>query len=95
MPNWLPLRTESATSAACNIALVGMQPRCKQVPPTLSLLHQSDGEAQLGCAQGAGVAAAAGTEDDEIEQMQPCRAILSASVAEDPRFWKVAAIIGA
>ncbi len=27
---------ESATSAECRRALVGMQPRCRQVPPSLS-----------------------------------------------------------
>src|SRR3954453_22813855 len=31
-----PLRALSATSAACRSALVGMHPRCRQVPPTLS-----------------------------------------------------------
>ena len=36
IPNWAPSRAASATSAACRIALVGMQPRCRQVPPTLS-----------------------------------------------------------
>ncbi len=37
MPNRLLSRAESATSAACRSALVGMQPRWRQVPPTLSL----------------------------------------------------------
>ena len=36
MPNFALSRAESATSAACSSALVGMQPRCRQVPPTLS-----------------------------------------------------------
>ena len=31
-----PSLASSATSAACSSALVGMQPRCRQVPPTLS-----------------------------------------------------------
>src|SRR5690349_11544541 len=35
-PNCSPSRAESATSAACSSALVGIQPRCRQVPPTLS-----------------------------------------------------------
>ena len=35
-PNFSLSREESATSAACSSALVGMQPRCRQVPPTLS-----------------------------------------------------------
>ena len=33
-PNCSDSREESATSAACSSALVGMQPRCRQVPPT-------------------------------------------------------------
>ena len=37
MPNFSLSREESATSAACSSALVGMHPRCRQVPPTLSL----------------------------------------------------------
>ena len=32
-----PSRAASATSAACSSALVGMQPECRQVPPSLSL----------------------------------------------------------
>ena len=43
MPSKVPLtpkvsdsRIVSATSAECSSALVGMQPRCRQVPPTLS-----------------------------------------------------------
>ncbi len=32
-PAWLTVRN---TSAACSSALAGMQPRCRQVPPTLS-----------------------------------------------------------
>ena len=35
-PNWALSRAASATSPACSSALVGMQPRCRQVPPTLS-----------------------------------------------------------
>ena len=35
-PNCSLWRAESATSAACSSALVGMQPRCRQVPPSLS-----------------------------------------------------------
>src|SRR5690606_41055608 len=35
-PNVSLSRIESATSATCSSALVGMQPRCRQVPPTLS-----------------------------------------------------------
>src|SRR4051812_35743672 len=35
-PNCSPSRARSATSPACSRALVGMQPRCRQVPPTLS-----------------------------------------------------------
>ena len=31
-PAWLTVRK---TSAACSSALAGMQPRCRQVPPTL------------------------------------------------------------
>ena len=32
-PAWLTVRN---TSAACSSALAGMQPRCRQVPPTFS-----------------------------------------------------------
>ena len=32
-PAWFTVRK---TSAACSSALAGMQPRCRQVPPTLS-----------------------------------------------------------
>src|SRR3954452_5180625 len=35
-PTFSPSRAASATSAACRSALVGMHPRCRQVPPTLS-----------------------------------------------------------
>src|SRR6478735_8868504 len=35
-PNCSPSRARSATSPACSSALVGMQPRCRHVPPTLS-----------------------------------------------------------
>ncbi len=35
-PNCSLSRAASATSAACSSALVGMQPRCRQVPPSLS-----------------------------------------------------------
>jgi len=35
-PNFAPSRAPSASSAACSSAFVGMQPRCRQVPPTLS-----------------------------------------------------------
>src|SRR5215210_4569006 len=35
-PNCSPSRALSATSPLCSRALVGMQPRCRQVPPTLS-----------------------------------------------------------
>src|ERR1035441_8855727 len=35
-PNCVAPRALSATSAACSRALVGMQPRCRQVPPSLS-----------------------------------------------------------
>src|SRR5690606_22514047 len=35
-PNCSDSRVESATSAACSSALVGMQPTCRQVPPSLS-----------------------------------------------------------
>ncbi len=35
-PNFALSRAWSAISAACSRALVGMQPRCRQVPPTLS-----------------------------------------------------------
>src|SRR5579885_3559476 len=35
-PTFSPSRAASATSAACSRAFVGMQPRCRQVPPTLS-----------------------------------------------------------
>src|SRR5581483_6020046 len=35
-PTFSPSRAPSAISAACNSAFVGMQPRCRQVPPTLS-----------------------------------------------------------
>ncbi len=35
-PNCSLSRELSATSPACSSALVGMQPRCRQVPPTLS-----------------------------------------------------------
>ena len=35
-PNCSPSRAWSASSPACSSALVGMQPRCRQVPPTLS-----------------------------------------------------------
>src|SRR5699024_501506 len=34
-PNCDESRAASATSAACNSALVGMQPLCRQVPPSL------------------------------------------------------------
>ena len=35
-PKWAPSRALSASSAACSSALVGTQPTCRQVPPTLS-----------------------------------------------------------
>src|SRR3954449_7699470 len=35
-PTFSPSRAASATSAAWRRAFVGMHPRCKQVPPTLS-----------------------------------------------------------
>ena len=35
-PTFSPSRAWSATSAACSRAFVGMQPRCRQVPPSLS-----------------------------------------------------------
>src|SRR4029453_12407452 len=45
----------------------------------LVLLHQCDVEAQLSCPQSAGIAAAAGTEHDQIERSSHA-AILSALV---------------
>jgi len=35
-PNWADSLMTSTVSAECRSALVGMQPRCRQVPPTLS-----------------------------------------------------------
>src|SRR3954468_8442976 len=35
-PTFSPSRAASATSAACRRAFVGMHPRCRHVPPTLS-----------------------------------------------------------
>ena len=59
-------RVWSATSAACSRALVGMQPRCRQVPPSLSFSTRATRQAELGGAQRAGVAAAAAPEDDDV-----------------------------
>ena len=56
----------SAISAACSSALVGMQPRCRQVPPTLFLFDQRHALAEFGRAQRAGVSAAATAEHDEV-----------------------------
>src|SRR5690348_13819202 len=36
MPCAAPARAASASSAVCSSALVGTQPRCRQVPPSLS-----------------------------------------------------------
>ena len=65
-PNCSPSRAVSATSAACSSALVGMQPRCRQVPPSLPFSTSATRQAELGRPQGAGVAAAASTEDDDV-----------------------------
>ena len=55
MPSKVPLtpkvsasRMVSATSAACSSALVGMQPRCRQVPPTLSFSTITTDRPELG-----------------------------------------------
>ena len=66
-PNCSDSRAESATSAACSSALVGMQPTCRQVPPSLPFSTRATDRPSCGGAQGAGVAAAARPEDHHVE----------------------------
>ena len=66
-PNCSLSRARSATSPACSSALVGMQPRCRQVPPELVLVDQRHAHAELRGAQRARVATAAAAQDDEVD----------------------------
>ena len=61
-----------------------MQPRCRQVPPTLSFSISATRLAQLGRPQRAGVAAAAAAEDDDVVRVAaishrnaPCRIVVT------------------
>ena len=47
-PNCSDSRAASATSAACSSALVGMQPTCRQVPPSLPFSTSADAQARAG-----------------------------------------------
>ena len=67
MPMAEASRVTSATSAACSSALVGMQPRCRQVPPTLSFSMRATERPSSAARSGRGVAAAAAAQDDEVE----------------------------
>ena len=69
----------SATSAACSSALVGMQPQCRQVPPTLSFSTRATFMPELGRAQRAGVAPRAAAQDDHVVAVSHC--VVSAPVA--------------
>src|SRR3954468_6152597 len=80
-PMFEPSRALSATSAACSSALVGMQPRCRHVPPSLSrstratdspssAARKAQADPPLPPArEGAGVPAAAPSEDHDIEDL--------------------------
>ena len=82
-------------------------PRPEWMSEDLVLLHEPDGQTQLGSAQRTGITPAASAEDDEIECISApsvgcaSRAIERTghgailSVAEDPRLCNIAAIIGA
>ena len=37
MPNWAASDTDRKTEAVSSSSLAGMQPRCRQVPPTLAI----------------------------------------------------------
>ena len=63
-PCWI----RSYSSAASSIALVGMQPQCRHVPPSLGCWSiERDLEAQLAGAESGRIAAGAAAEDDQVE----------------------------
>ena len=84
-PYFADSRVTSATSAACSSALVGMQPTCRQVPPTLPFSMRPDGEAELAGAQGGCVAAASRTQHDKVKVLLGHPATPCACVQLAPR----------
>ena len=66
-PKWPISSASEMTLAACSSAFDGMQPTLRQTPPSVgSLLDQHHLLAEVGGAEGGGVAAGAGAEHDDL-----------------------------
>ena len=66
-PNSAAPRTVRSTSAVCSSSLAGMQPRCRQVPPTRCSSTIAMFMPAARAVERGGVAARSATEDDEVE----------------------------